>query len=78
MREGKTSLIFFIIPLDKCGPMWYNRGVDKRAANAQAARISDLLPHMENFLGQKWTSYAPIFFPKLYGGRDNANVITIQ
>ena len=67
MREGKTSLIFYIIPLDKCGPMWYNRGGDQRAADGrQGPSFRSFTPYGK-FSVESQSPYARHILPKLTG-----------
>ena len=67
MREGKTSLIFFIIPLDKCGPVWYNRGGDQRAAlGCSGPSFRSFTPYGK-FSVESQSPYARHILPKLTG-----------
>ena len=67
MREGKTSLIFFIIPLDKCGPMWYNSSGDQRAAlGCSGPSFRSLTPYGK-FSVESQSPYARHILPKLTG-----------
>ena len=67
MREGKTSLIFFIILLDKCGPVWYNRGGDQRAADGrQGPSFRSFTPYGK-FSVESQSPYARHILPKLTG-----------
>lgn len=42
-RGHQPSFFLCILPIDKCGPVWYNkRGRENRAGEERQDRISDL------------------------------------
>ena len=68
-KKEASSLFFFCVklPLDKCGPMWYNRGGDQRAAlGCSGPSFRSLTPYGK-FSVESQSPYARHILPKLTG-----------
>lgn len=66
LGEGKNSPIFFVLPLDKCGRMWYNKeGVQRAGNGSEGPNFRSDTPICKFFATSSDFSYALDFPVKL-------------